>query len=245
MLKRRRDKRLTGGIRPHHFLLETCPSTTLSRVATLENNQIVSGSYSDNTLSLVKAGGGSVDIPFEAQTPVVINTGGYTKCSFMVNQDISPVDIQNVGNLTYVMELYREIPEDLYFATNASKCLVNSSSAMSHTSVPYFMTRTGYRSQSRQVSLDLSSTISADALPDGSYEIAIGMVTTRISSTGFDADRGAISGLEQYGILTKEQSSANLKCDINLNNFASGNNMSRAGYINSVTIWYNQIRAIL
>ena len=36
MLKRRRDKRLTGGIRPHHFLLETCPSTTLSRVATLE-----------------------------------------------------------------------------------------------------------------------------------------------------------------------------------------------------------------
>lgn len=33
-----------------------------------ENAEIVSGSYSDNTLSLTKQGGGSVDIPFDVQS---------------------------------------------------------------------------------------------------------------------------------------------------------------------------------
>ena len=40
-------------------------STSLSRVATCENNTITGGAFSNNTLTLTKQGGGSVDIPFE------------------------------------------------------------------------------------------------------------------------------------------------------------------------------------
>ena len=49
----------------NHDPSEDCPSKTSSRVATCESNTIVSGSYANNTLSLVRQGGGSVDIPFE------------------------------------------------------------------------------------------------------------------------------------------------------------------------------------
>ena len=44
--------------------VESTLSTTVSQVSTLQNSVITGGSYSNNTLSLTKQGGGSVDINF-------------------------------------------------------------------------------------------------------------------------------------------------------------------------------------
>ena len=44
-------------------------STVNTQVSALQNEVITGGSYADNTLSLTKQGGGSVDIPFEITSP--------------------------------------------------------------------------------------------------------------------------------------------------------------------------------
>ena len=79
-----------SGLESRLTTAESTLSTTVSRVSTCESNNIVSGSYADNTLSLMKQGGGSVDIPFEGLEAVQ-----YILCS------------TNSGDWTYVFDRFQ------------------------------------------------------------------------------------------------------------------------------------------
>lgn len=75
---------------------ESTLSTTVSRVSTCESNNITGGSYSNNTLSLTKQGGGSVDIPFEGLTSpdnmIAILQNGGDEDWYRFTIEVTPTD---------------------------------------------------------------------------------------------------------------------------------------------------------
>ena len=74
-------------------------STSLSQISTLQSEVITGGLYSDNTLSLTKQGGGSVDINF-----------------LEMELDIDSFNYEGEGNNTSSTTLYSLNKMELYMA---------------------------------------------------------------------------------------------------------------------------------